>query len=68
MASIYLAREEVLSKSDEAKKSVERAVQEAQSVPDSDIKQVFQNALGALTSTRTIETLADGRATPRLPA
>jgi tetratricopeptide (TPR) repeat protein len=45
IASIYLAREEVVSKTVEAKKAVQLAVQERDRVRDQDIKQIFENAL-----------------------
>jgi tetratricopeptide (TPR) repeat protein len=47
IASIYLAREEVLSKSVEAKKAQELALHETQNVTDPDIKQIFENAFGS---------------------
>jgi tetratricopeptide (TPR) repeat protein len=47
IASIYLAREEVLCKSEEAKQAVKVALDETAHLADPDIKRIFENALGA---------------------
>jgi len=47
IASIYLAREEVLSKSGEVERAIQAAIQERGRVTDPDINQIFEVALGS---------------------
>ena len=64
IASIYLAREEALSKSEEAERAIQLAIQERDRVDDPDINQIFETALGSSVRENEDEQLRSVNALP----